>query len=112
MHFAVSSNLNFTDDGDVVLGLTCRDTGITAGARIQVDRHRPLFTLVNIDFVGIHVVVADLFRFRFPLFNIFGRILIEIVQIVFDDNFTVVSSKLLNVIAINWAVALSRCECC
>src|SRR5258706_11600293 len=39
------SHLVLPDHGNVVLRLACNHAGVTADARVEVDRHRPLISL-------------------------------------------------------------------
>src|ERR1043166_2926448 len=57
MHHAVTFDLLFTHDRNVIFRLTGEDTRIAADTRIEIDRHSPLMVLfINslMLFVGVH----------------------------------------------------------
>ena len=60
MHLTTHGDLLFTDNRDVVLGLTGNETGVAANAVVEVDGHRPLLALVKEVLVSLRFVMPSL----------------------------------------------------
>ena len=60
VHFAVSSDLFFADDRDVVFSLASGNAGVTSDADVHVDGHAPLRTVPFENLVRIKIVLLDL----------------------------------------------------